>query len=244
MGRRRGPPAALPFHIKLSSLEPSSGPASAHSMSSLLWSDDRLKSLANPANQINGGRFDGTLQGFRVKYDVTCDGIGFRAAAVLRALRPVATDGDASSSGDAQHSLSSTLGAVEGSVCFVDLPEDTILAIMVLAGSPLLPASSVGLACCCKGLRRLPLLKQARLELKREHKAAETLAVKVGTSLTRMGAEGCGRLGWSGKSLLYGLSSRTRDRIVLTSPLCAALTPPCPATHPGPGPKTSRFYRP
>ena len=89
----------------------------------------------------------------------------------------------------------------EGSICLLDLPEDVLLTLLALVGSPLLPGSAVGLATCCKAMRRMPVLRKASTAFKSQHKAAVALSARCGTTTARMGSVECARLAWSAKGL-------------------------------------------
>ena len=91
--------------------------------------------------------------------------------------------------------------AGEGSTCLLDLPEDICLTLLMLAGSPLLPMSAVGLANCCKAMRRMPTLRKALISFKAHHKASRALSTKCGTTSIRMGSAECARLAWNAKRL-------------------------------------------
>ena len=95
-------------------------------------------------------------------------------------------------------------------VFLTDLPQDCLLAFFLAIGSPLEPATAIGLArCACKGLRANVLLCRAAVTLRREHSSALALTKKAGLTLDRMA--GARRLSWAAKSLT------ATDAQVLTS---------------------------
>ena len=95
-------------------------------------------------------------------------------------------------------------------VFLTDLPQDCLLAFFLAIGSPLEPATAIGLArCVCKGLHANVLLRQAAVSLREEHSSALALAKKAGLTLDRMA--GARRLSWAAKSMT------ATDAQVLTS---------------------------
>lgn len=93
------------------------------------------------------------------------------------------------------------LRAISNMPTLIGLPEKVMLVIFRCTGSPLLPASSVSLAHCCKTLRKMASLKKSCAALKKPHKDALTFSRKVGTTLERIGSITCARQAWDKKGL-------------------------------------------
>lgn len=78
---------------------------------------------------------------------------------------------------------------------FLDLPEEILLAMLPLVGSPLCPSTAVGLSrCCCKSLSAMPMLRRAARALLAQHRKASALTRKAGLTPSRL--RNAGRLSW------------------------------------------------